>query len=132
MRPSLILAALVAASSPLIAQTAPPTALGSWSVEYERTISSMHAEPRKVVERGRMTLRSVGDSILGEMTVGDSASTDRYALRGTASKGAWTVYVEEPAAHGFGLFFSAIGAAMDWLRESVHGIQPVVVRFDLT
>jgi len=101
-------------------------------VEYERTISSMHSEPTKVIERGRMILRSVGDSVIGEMTVGDSATADHYPLRGTAHKDAWTVYVEEPPARGFGILFSALGAAMEWLKESVHGIQPVVVRFDLT
>lgn len=108
------------------------TALGTWSVEYERTIARMHAEPTKYTERARMTLRAVGDSLFGELRIGDSTSTDISTLRGIARKDAYTLYAEEPPARGFGIFFSALGAAMDWLRESVHGIEPVVVRFDLT
>ena len=106
--------------------------LGAWNVEYERTISSMHSEPRTVREHGRMTVRAAGDSLFGELTIGDSGSTNRSALRGSARKDAWTLYVEQPPARGFGMFFSAVGAAMDWLRESIHGIEPVLVRFDVT
>jgi hypothetical protein len=123
---------LVLLSRSVTAQSqAPVKPLGVWNVEYERTISSMHSEPRTVREHGRMTVRAVGDSVFGELTIGDSGSTNRSALRGSARKDAWTLYVEQPPARGFGMVFSAVGAAMDWLRESVHGIEPVVVRFDL-
>jgi hypothetical protein len=91
----------------------------------------MHGEPTRRHEQGRLTLRSVGDSVIGELVIGDSASADRAVLRGIAVKEGWTVYAEELPAKGFGVFFSAIGAAMDWLRETVHGIQPVVIRFDV-
>jgi hypothetical protein len=91
----------------------------------------MHAEPTKFTERGRMTLRAVGDSLFGDFRIGDSASTNLTGLRGIVRKDGYTVYVEEPPAKGFGIFFSALGAAMDWLRETVHNVQPVVVRFDL-
>jgi hypothetical protein len=83
------------------------------------------------MERGRMTLRAVGDSLFGELRIGDSTSTDLSALRGTARKDTYTLYLEEPPAKGFGIFFSALGAAMDWLRATVHGIEPVIIRFDL-
>src|SRR6185436_3491227 len=132
MRKHLLIAGLFFAGSVHAQATAPGKPLGAWNVEYDRTISSMHAEPTTRIERGRMTLRMVGDSLLGDMTVGDSSTADRYVLRGIANKSAWTVYVEESPARGVGVFFSALGAAMEWLKESVHGIQPVVVRFDLT
>src|SRR4051812_26898666 len=132
MRPLSLLACLTIAASAHGQASNPGKPLGTWNVEYERTISSMHSEPTKVIERGRMILRSVGDSVIGEMMVGDSATASHYALRGTARKDTWAMYIEEPPAHGFGIFFSALGAAMDWLKESVHGIHPVLVRFDLT
>jgi hypothetical protein len=91
----------------------------------------MHAEPTRFTERGRMTLRSVGDSVFGELSIGDSASKDRSAIRGSSRKELFTLYVEEPPAKGMGIFLSALGAAMDWMRETMHGVQPVIVRFDL-
>jgi hypothetical protein len=113
------------------AQTVTVKPIGTWVIEYERTIARMHADPTKFTERGRMTLRAVGDSLFGDFRIGDSASTNVAALRGIVRKDGYTVYVEEPPAKGFGIFFSALGAAMDWLRETVHNVQPVVVRFDL-
>jgi hypothetical protein len=109
----------------------PVRPLGTWTIEYEHTVTSMHAEPRKEIVHGRMALRQVGDSVLGDLTLGDSATGPRSILRGTARKEAWSVYAEDPAARGMGIFFSAIGSMMDWLRETVHGIPPVVVRFEL-
>ena len=123
----IVLAAVAQAQAP---RSAKP--LGSWNIEYERTILRMHGEPTRITERGRMTLRSVGDSVFGELAIGDSATANLSVLRGTAGKTGYAVYAEEPPAKGFGLFFSAFGAAMDWLRESVHGIHPVIVRFDVT
>ena len=78
-----------------------------------------------------MTLRLVGDSLFGDLKIGDSTSADFSSLRGVVHKNSYTVLVEDRPAKGFGIFFSAVGAAMDWLRESVHGIQPTVIRFDL-
>ena len=78
-----------------------------------------------------MTLRSVGDSILGELVIGDSASSDRSILRGTARANAWTVYAEEPAPRGLSVMLVPIEMAMEWLRETVHGIQPRSVRFEM-
>ena len=129
-----ILAGLAAASS-LGAQAKPPTAarpLGSWDVEYDRTISHMHGESTHEHDHGRMTLRSVGDSVIGELVIGDSTTGERSVLRGISGKTGITLYAEDPRPQGTAIFFSALGAAMDWLRETVHGIQPVLIRFDVT
>ena len=125
MIPALALVATVEAQSP----SAKP--LGSWVVDYDHAVVRMHGETTQRHEQGRMTLRSVGDSLFGELVMGDSATGDRSALRGVVRKTGWTVYAEDPAARGIGIFFSALGAAMDWLRESVHGVQPVIIRFEL-
>jgi hypothetical protein len=131
MRTTLLIAALAAAST-MAAQTPPPgKPIGSWVVEYDHTSFHMHGEPTHRHDQGRMTLRSVGDSLFGELMIGDSTMANRSTLRGVAGKGGWTLYAEEPTARGFGIFFSALGSAMDWLRESVHGIHPVVIRFDV-
>ena len=129
----IITAMLVAAPAHTQVQAQPRgKPLGTWVVEYERTVARMHAEPQKFTERGRMTLRAVGDSILGDFSIGDSTSTDLSVVRGTARKDGYSLYLEEPASKGMGVFFSALGAAMDWLRATVHGVEPVVIRFDLT
>ena len=132
MKPLILCAVAGLVGSTAMAQTAPGKALGSWVVEYDHTVVHMHGEPTRRHEHGRMTLRSVGDSLLGELVVGDSGVTTRSVLRGTARNNAWTVYADDPPANGMGIFFSAVGSMMDWLRETVHGIPPVVVRFDLT
>ena len=106
--------------------------LGTWDVEYDRTVLHMHGETTHRHERGHMSLRADGDSLFGELVIGDSASASRSALRGKSTKGAWTLYVEDPSPKGVGIFLSAVGAAMDWLRETVHGIQPTVTRLDVT
>jgi hypothetical protein len=129
MRPAVLLLALPAALS---AQTAARgTPIGSWKIEYDHTARGMHGEPTQRHEHARISLRSVGDSVIGELMIGDSATANRSLLRGVAGKAGWTVYAEEPPAKGFGIMFSALGAAMDWLKEAVHGVQPVVVRFDV-
>lgn len=132
MRHLIILTAsgLLAASAG--AQTPGPKAVGTWTVEYDHAVVRLHGETTSRHEHGQMTLRSVGDSLFGELIIGDSASADRSALRGIARREVWTVYVEDPAARGKGIFFSAVGSMIDWLRETVHGIQPVVVRFDVS
>jgi hypothetical protein len=114
------------------AQTPSARALGTWVVDYDHAVIHMHGETTHRHEHGRMTLRSVGDSLFGELVIGDSTSANRSVLRGIARKDAWTVYSEEPAARGMGIFFSAVGSMMDWLRESVHGVQPVAVRFEIS
>jgi hypothetical protein len=134
MRSIIILAGLAAASS-LAAQARPPAAgkpLGSWDVEYDRTITHMHGEATHQHDHGRMTLRTVGDSVIGELVIGDSTTGDRSVLRGVSGKTGMTLYAEAPRPQGAAIFFSALGSAMDWLRENVHGIQPVLVRFDLS
>lgn len=113
------------------AQAPSARVLGTWIIDYDHAVIHMHGETTHRHEHGRMTLRSVGDSLFGELVVGDSASAHRSVLRGIARKEAWTVYAEEPSATGMGIFFSAVGSMMDWLRESVHGIQPVAVRFEI-
>ena len=138
MRPLSLLLALALALAltlplPLASQTpARGKPLGSWEIDYDRIVLHMHGEPTRLHERGRMTLSAVGDSLIGELVVGDSAAAERSLVRGVSGKTGWTLIVEEPPAKGFGIFFSAIGAAMDWMRETVHGITPVTVRFDLT
>jgi hypothetical protein len=64
--------------------------------------------------------------------VGDSATANRSVVQGTVRGNAWTFYIDEPEPRGMAIFFSALDAAMTWLRETVHGVQPTVVRFDLT
>ena|SRR5689334_25403411 len=131
MRCTSLVASLILTASAAAQNTQRGKLLGTWNVEYERMIVHMHAEPTRLAEHGRMTLRAVGDSIFGELRIGDSTSTDLSALRGVAHNNSYALLIEDPAAKGLGIFFSAVGAAMDWLRESVHGIQPTVVRLDL-
>ena len=127
----ILLAAVIPAFSALAQAPNRGKPLGSWDVEYERITSHMHSEPTRSLERGTITLRSLGDSILGELRVGDSANVSVVALRGTASQQNWTLFAEEPTPHGIDVVFSAFASAMDWLRENVHGIHPISVRFDL-
>jgi hypothetical protein len=106
--------------------------LGSWDVEYDHTTLHMHGEPTHRHERGHMTLRAEGDSLFGELAIGDSATASRSVLRGKSTKAGWTLYVEDPSPKGIAIVFSALGVAMDWLRETVHGIQPTVIRLDVS
>ena len=131
MRTVIVITAMLVGASAHAQMRPAGKTIGTWIVEYERTVARMHAEPTRFTERGRMTLRAVGDSLFGDLRIGDSTSTDLSALRGTARKDSYTVYVEQPPTTGFGIFFSALGAAMDWLRATVHGIEPVVIRFDV-
>jgi hypothetical protein len=127
----LILCVAMAAASTLDAQSPPPQKpLGSWDVEYERTILHMHGEPEQGRDRGRMTLRSAGDSLFGELALNDPDST-RMLLRGAARPNAWTVYVEQAKPTGLAVLMIPIDVAVEWLKENVHGMQPIVVRFDL-
>jgi hypothetical protein len=126
-----ILIALAAASTMGAQTTRPPRPLGTWDIEYQRTIIRPHAEPVHATERARLTLRAVGDSIQGDLVVGDSAGGERSVLRGTGSASAWTLYAEAPAGRGMAIFFAAVDAAMDWLRETVHGFRPTEIRLDL-
>ena len=127
-----ILAALVIATA-ANAQSAPRgKPLGSWDVEYDHTTLHMHGEPTRRHDRGHMTLRADGDSLFGELVIGDSATAYRAVLRGRSTKAGWALYVEDPTPKGIGIVFSALGVAMDWLRESIHGIQPTVIRLDVT
>ena len=130
MRHLVLLLSLAAAAAAGQSST-PARSLGTWQVEYERTITRMHAEPIRDLSRGRMSLRSVGDSVFGEMTLGDSTSKDRVILRGTAKSGAWTVYTEQPNPTGLSVLLVPIEVAIEWLKETMHDMQPVVVRFDL-
>jgi hypothetical protein len=127
----LLMLATVALASAAVAQSpTPQTPLGRWDVEYERTILRMHGEPEQVRERGRMTLRTAGDSLFGDLALNDPDST-RVLLRGTARSNAWTLYVEEARPTGLSVLMVPLDMAMEWLKENVHGMQPVVVRFDL-
>lgn len=127
----LIMAALLVATS-ASAQSAPRgKPLGSWDVEYDHTSYHMHGEPTHRHDRGHMTLRADGDSLFGELVIGDSATANRSALRGKSTKAGWTLYVEDPTPKGIDVVLSALGVAMDWLRETVHGIQPTVIRLDV-
>jgi hypothetical protein len=92
----------------------------------------MHGDPTHRHERGHMTLRADGDSLFGELAIGDSATASRSVLRGKSTKAGWTLYVEDPSPKGVAIVFSALGVAMDWLRATVHGIQPTVVRMDVS
>lgn len=105
--------------------------LGSWDVEYDHTTLHMHGEPTQRHERGHMTLRAEGDSLFGELAIGDSATAYRSVLRGKSTRDRWTLYVESPSPKGIDIVFSALGVAMDWLRETVHGIHPTVIRLDV-
>lgn len=126
---------LALCAAPLAAQPKPADkSLGTWDLEYDRSITRPHAEPQIVKERTRVTLRLVGDSVLGDLSlmVGDSASGGRYVARGTATAGRWSFYSEEPRPTGFAVLLVPVEAAMDWMKETIHGAQPRAVRFDLT
>src|ERR1051325_10664265 len=111
MRP-LILASLLAAAS-ASAQTAPRgKPIGTWDVEYDRAVLHMHGETTHHHERGHMTLRAEGDSVFGELVIGDSATANRSVLRGKSTTSGWTLYTEEPTPTGIGVFFSAFTVAM--------------------
>jgi hypothetical protein len=90
----------------------------------------MHGEAEQVKDRGRMTLRSAGDSLFGELALSDPDST-KLLLRGTSRSNAWALYVEEARPTGLAVMMVPIEAAMEWLKENIHGMQPIVVRFDL-
>lgn len=127
----LILCATMAAAPALNAQSpTPQKPLGTWDVEYERTILRMHGEPEQVRDRGRMTLRIAGDSLFGELALNDPDST-RMLLRGVSRPNAWAVYVEQAKPTGLAVLMIPVDVAVEWLKENVHGIQPIVVRFDL-
>ena len=130
MKTLLVLATLGAASASAQAPV-PVKPLGSWEIEYDRTISRMHAEPIITKERARVMLRSVGDSVLGEMILISQADSAKSFLRGTTKANVWTLYVEEPKPQGLSVLLIPIELAMDWLKETVHGIPPTVVRFEL-
>src|SRR5689334_18572212 len=100
----LIALAIAFCGSAARAQTTAAKPLGSWMVDYDHAVVHMHGETTHRHEHGRMTLRSVGDSVFGELVVGDSDSPSRSVLRGVARKDAWTIYAEEPAASGMGIF----------------------------
>jgi hypothetical protein len=110
---------------------APAKPLGSWDLEYDRTILRMHAEPIRTRDRVRMTLRSVGDSVLGDLVMLSQADSAKLVLRGTAKANAWTLYVDEPKPQGLAVMLIPIEAAMNWLKEAVHGVSPTVTRFEL-
>jgi hypothetical protein len=129
MRTLFMLVAFAAASAS--AQTPAAKALGSWDLEYDRTIQRMHADPLRTRDRVRLTLRSVGDSLLGDLVTLSQADSAKALLRGTAKANAWTLYVEEPKPQGLAVLLIPIEAAMDWLKEAVHGVSPTVTRFEL-
>jgi hypothetical protein len=125
-------AALTSISAAQSARAQKP--LGTWDVEYERGVQQhmVHTpgEATRVRERGRMTLRAVGDSLFGDIALSDADST-KLLLRGTARSDKWALYVEEARPSGLAVLMVPIDAAIEWIKENVHGMQPVVVRFDL-
>jgi hypothetical protein len=130
MKKIFMLASVVATTASAQAPT-PVKALGTWEIEYDRTITRMHAEPIRTSDRVRLTLRSVGDSLLGDMVILSQADSAKSLLRGTAKANAWTLYVESPKPQGLAVLLIPIEAAMDWLKEAVHGVTPTVTRFEL-
>jgi hypothetical protein len=124
--------AALALAAPLAAQ-APSQSPRTWTIEYERTIHRMHAEPIKFLEHARMTVRSVGDSLIGDLLIPMAGKDSvRYLIRGMPKAALWTLYVEEPKPQGLAILMVPVEAAMDWLRDAVHGVAPTVIRFDLT
>src|SRR3954471_20826407 len=104
MRIPFVVAGLAAASALSAQSPLPGKTLGSWAIEYDVSTSPMHGEAVLLHERGQLKLRSVGDSVFGELVIGDSATAHRLVMRGLPAKPGWTLYAEEPAPTGFGLF----------------------------
>jgi hypothetical protein len=132
-RPFFVAVAFIAASRSAFAQTKVD---GRWIVQYEHETRGLHAgTPQLVTDSARITLRQRADSVLGEwqaiVPAGDTPARPRV-LRGTIR--GETVRLEiDPSVQESDGYFAEIGREIvDFLKEHIHGIPPMITHLELT
>jgi len=132
-RMSCIAVALLVASRSSFAQA---KADGRWIVQYEHEARGIHgANPTLVTDSARITLRQRGDSVLGEwqaiVPVGDAPAHPRV-LRGTIRGDVVRLQIDPNVQESEGYFAELGREIMDFLKEHIHGIPPMITQLELT
>ena len=124
------IAIVVGMTLPAAAQA--PVREESWTLEYDRVRRSMHGESPTVREKAQLTFRRSKDSIVGTLRIADPGSpADVRIVRGVARRDTLAFEVETPRRQGIAVVLSAVEVAMDWLRQTVHGVEPELTEFRL-
>ena len=102
----------------------------TWTVEYDRVRRGMHGEPSTVREKAHLTIRRVKDSVSGTLLVVEPDSAPiSHLLRGLSRGDTIVFQLDGARRQGFAAVLSAVEVAMDWLKQTVHGVEPELVEF---
>ena len=111
---------------------------GKWLVRYEHEVRAGHmgsVTSQVVTDSVRVTLRQKGDSILGEWQsispVGETPKPPK-TLVGIARGETARLEIDPNVTNTEG-YFSELGREIvEFIKEHVHGIQPMTTRLELT
>ena len=109
---------------------------GRWIVQYEHEARGIHGtNPQLVTDSARVTLRQHGDSVLGEwqaiVPAGDAPAHPRV-LRGTIRGEIIRLQIDPNVQESEGYFAEIGREIMDFLKEHIHGIPPMITQLELT
>ena len=132
-RVSCIAVALLLASRSAFAQAKLD---GRWIVQYEHETRGIHgANPQLVTDSAHVTLRQRGDSVLGEwqgIVPAGNAPAHPRVLRGTIRGEIVRLQIDPSVQESEGYFAEIGREIMDFLKEHIHGIPPMITQLELT
>lgn len=134
---SSILALIVVLIAPVEAR-AQSKVTGKWLVRYEHEVRVGHmgtVTSQIVTDTVRVTLRQKGDSILGEwqsvVAPGETPKPPKLLVGTTRGETARLEF--DPNVTNTEGYFSELGREIvEFLKERVHGIQPMTTKLELT
>ena len=125
-RAPLVLVAVAMSAGTMRAQS---KVAGRWLVVYEHETRSGHVSaPRVAADTAHMTLRQVGDSVLGEwqaaVRAGEPAAHPRE-LRGTIRRDTVRLHLASSAQENESFFAELGREIVEFLKTHVHGMPPL-------